>query len=77
MTDNFGTIPVQDYGTPIPPVEEPPKKSNNTVLIIVIVVLIVLCCCCVLAGGAGFYLWNNGDQIFGTGLNIPLWLLSA
>jgi len=64
MTDNYGTTPVQDYGTPIPPVGEPPKKSNTT-LIIVIVALVLLCCCCLIvliAGGA--YLYNNGDQIF-------------
>ena len=75
MTDNFGTIPVQDYGTPIPPMGEPPKKSNTTI-IIVIVALVLLCCCCliVLIGG-GVYLYNNGDQIFNLSNVLPDLLL--
>lgn len=57
----------QDFGTPIPPIEElppQPAKKSNTVLIIVIIVLVVLCCCCVLFGGVGVWMWNNGDQFF-------------
>lgn len=55
---NMGT------GTPTPsPMPGEPKK-NNTTLIIVIVVLVVLCCCCAAAAGA-YYLYQNGDQIFG------------
>jgi hypothetical protein len=50
MNETFGT-----------PVLETPKK-NNTVLIVVIVV-VVLCCCCAVFGGAGWYLWNNGDAL--------------
>ena len=45
------------------PVVEEPKK-NNTVLIIAIIAVVVLCCCCVV-GGAVWYLWTYGDQIFG------------
>lgn len=52
MTDNLG----------MPPLEEP--KKNNRTLIIVIVVLVLLCCCCVGALGS-WWLWNNGDQLFG------------
>ncbi len=47
------------------PMPEQPKKSN-TGLIIAVVVVVVLCLCCVAAGGA-YYLYQNGDQIFGTG----------
>lgn len=50
--------------TPQPPVAEP--KSNRT-MIIVVVVLLVLCCCCVIFGGLGYWLWNNGDELLGTG----------
>ncbi|MBN2548435.1 MAG: hypothetical protein JXB15_04720 [Anaerolineales bacterium] len=65
MNDNFGTVPVQDYGSPIPPLDETPKKKDNTVLIVVIVVLVVLCCCCVIVGGGlGYWLWENGDELF-------------
>ncbi len=45
----------QNYGTPIPPLEEAPpqpKKGPNW-LIIVIVVLVVLCCCCAVLGASG------------------------
>ena len=44
----------------------PEPKSNRT-MIIVVVVLVVLCCCCVIGGGLGYWLWNNGDQLMGTG----------
>ncbi|HSB02826.1 MAG TPA: hypothetical protein VLE49_19410 [Anaerolineales bacterium] len=46
------------------PVPEEPKK-NNTALIIGIVAAVLLCCCCL--GIVGIYLYQNGDQIFGTG----------
>ena len=54
MEDNMG----------IPPLEEP-KKNNNKVIIAVVAV-VLLCCCCV-AIGAGVYLYQNGDSIFGLG----------
>ena len=50
------------------PMPEPPKKSN-TGIIIVVIVIILLCLCCVLAG-VGYYLYQNGDQIFNTGMLI-------
>jgi len=65
----------QDYGTPIPPLEELPAqpKKKNTWLIIVIVVLVVLCCCCAVLGGAGYWLYYNGDEMFGiSSLLLPL-----
>lgn len=57
----------QEVPTPTPMPEEP--KKNNTTLIIVLVVLVVLCCCC-LAAGSVYYLYQNGDQIFGTGAKL-------
>lgn len=56
----------QDFGTPIPPIEElppQPAKKSNTVLIIVIIVLVVLCCCCVFSGIIGWWMWTYGDTI--------------
>jgi hypothetical protein len=47
------------------PMPEQPKKSNSG-LIIAVVVIVLLCLCCILAGGA-YYLYQNGDQLFGTG----------
>jgi len=55
----------QDYGTPIPPLEDQPPKKSNTTLIIIIVVLVLLCCCCVLLAAAVAGMWNYGDQLFG------------
>jgi hypothetical protein len=58
----------QDYGTPIPPLEELPPaqpKKKNTWLIILIVVLVIICCCCAVVGLGGWYLYNNGDKMFG------------
>ncbi len=45
MTDEFVT-PTEDYGTPIPPIEEPEGRGSRF-WIILVVVLAVLCCCCV------------------------------
>jgi hypothetical protein len=54
--------------TPQPQAAEP--KSNRT-MIIVVVVLIILCCCCLIGTGLGYWLWNNGDQLMGTGALLP------
>ncbi len=50
--------------TPQPLPTEP--KKNNIPLIIAIVA-VVLCCCCLIVVFLGYYLWINGDQMFGTG----------
>jgi hypothetical protein len=57
----------QNYGTPIPPLEEAPlePKKKNTWLIIAIVVLVVICCCFAIVGGAGYWLYYNGDALMG------------
>jgi hypothetical protein len=47
------------------PMPEEPKRNNNTWLIVGIV-LVVLCCCCLAAVGI-YYLYQNGDRLFGTG----------
>lgn len=65
MTEDFGS-----YDAEMP---EPPKRSN-TVLIIIIIVLVLLCCCC-LAVVSAWYLWNNGDEIFGLTQNLSALLL--
>jgi hypothetical protein len=46
---------------------QPAAPKSNKTGIIIAVVLVVLCCCCVVFGGLGYWLWNNGDQLLGTG----------
>ena len=48
----------------VPPAEAPKKKSRSTWLIVLLVVL-VLCCLCVIVPSIVWYLWSNGDQLFG------------
>jgi len=48
------------------PMPAEPQKKNNTPIIIAVVVVLVLCCCCAVAFG-GYYLYQNGDQLFGAG----------
>lgn len=55
----------QDMSATPSPMPDQPKK-NNTGLIVAIIVLVVLCLCCVALGGI-YYLYQNGDKIFGTG----------
>jgi len=47
---------------PPPSSAPPPAQSNSRTIIIIVVVVLLLCCCCALAG-AGYWLYNNGDQI--------------
>lgn len=59
------------YETESPGAYAPPPapKKNNTVLIIIIVAAVLLLCCCCIA--AGWFLWNNGDQILSDlGINL-------
>ena len=58
-------------GTPVNPMPMDDKPKSNTGLIIAIVVVLVLCCCCIVAAG-GYYLWTNGDQLFGTSALLQL-----
>lgn len=52
---------------PAPMPQEP--KKGNTPIIIAVVVVVVLCLCCAIIGG-GYYLYQNGDNLFGTGLQL-------
>jgi hypothetical protein len=45
------------------PVE--PKKNRTGIIIAVVVV--VLCCCCLFVGSLSYYLYQNGDALFGNG----------
>jgi len=66
----------QNYGTPIPPLEEIPSqpKKKNTWLIILIVILVVVCCCCAIFGGGMYWLYNNGDKLLEDMDLSSLWL---
>ena len=59
MTDDY-VAPTQEYGTPIPPIEEP-KSSGSKIWLIIVVVLVVLCCCCV--GFAALMYYVVGDML--------------
>ncbi len=57
---------VEDYGTPVPPVDEyheavPQKNNNKNIVLIIVAVLVVLCCCCV--GVASLFYFVLGDVI--------------
>jgi hypothetical protein len=52
---------------PLPAAE--PKKNRTGIIIAVVVV--ILCCCCLIGSGLGYWLWNNGDQLLGTGVLLP------
>ncbi|OGO18735.1 MAG: hypothetical protein A2Z14_09595 [Chloroflexi bacterium RBG_16_48_8] len=50
-------------GTFQTPIEPEGKRSSSKVWLIVLVV-VVLCCLLVACGAAGYWLWENGDQLF-------------
>jgi hypothetical protein len=51
----------EPMGTPLG--ETAPKKSRTW--LIVLIVVLVVCCLCVVGGGGIYWLWNNGDRLFG------------
>ncbi|MBU0513048.1 MAG: hypothetical protein KKD28_10210 [Chloroflexi bacterium] len=66
MTEDYG-----DFGETVTPDEyKAPgeKKDNKTVIIVV--VAIVLCCCCAVSAAGAWYLYNNGDNLFGLAAQI-------
>lgn len=62
MTDEYVEV-VEEYGTPIPPIEEP-KGGGSKIWIILLVVVLVLCCCCVLVSALLYFV--VGDAIMET-----------
>ena len=55
---------VEDYGTPVPPVDEyqeavPQKNNTRNIVLIVLAVLVVLCCCCVGVGTLFYYVLGD------------------
>ena len=46
-----------------PPVDNQGKGSSK-VWLIVLVVVVVLCCVLIACGGVGYWLWENGDELF-------------
>jgi len=65
MTEDFGeSITTGDEG------HEPVEKKSKTWIIVAIVV-IILCCSCLILGYGGWWLWNNGDEIFGLASWMP------
>lgn len=59
MTDDY-VAPTEEYGTPIPPIEEP-KSRGSRIWIIIVVVLLVLCCCCI--GISALFYFVLGDPL--------------
>ncbi len=41
------------------------EKSKSKLWLIVVIVLVLLCCMVAACGGVGWYLYQNGDEIFG------------
>jgi len=69
MSDQFSTTPMSSFEE-IPSGEPPEKKSNTTLIIIIVVVVLLCCCCAAVVGGFGWWLWNNGDALFGISRNL-------
>jgi hypothetical protein len=47
-----------------PPVNSQGRGSSSKVWLIVVIVAVVLCCVIIACGGAGYWLWENGDELF-------------
>ncbi len=58
-----------DYGetpdTSIDSLEPVEEKKDRTLWIIIAVLLVVLCCFCLAVVLGAWWLWNNGDALFG------------
>jgi DNA-binding transcriptional regulator of glucitol operon len=53
-----------------PATSSPEEKKSSKTWLIVLVVVIVLCCLCLVCGWLGYYLYQNGDRIFKTGMQL-------
>lgn len=51
--------------TPTPPAAEPGQPKSSRTWLVVLIIVVVICCLCAAAIGAGYWLWNNGDTLFG------------
>lgn len=72
MTTDMGTTP------PAEPMgasgQGPSDNRQRNIIIAVVVVVIVLCCCCIALVGA-YWLYQNGDRLFGQGSQLlPLYV---
>jgi hypothetical protein len=45
------------------PMDSQGRGSSSRVWLIVLVVVLVLCCVVIACGGAGYWLWENGDKL--------------
>ena len=71
MAEDYGETLKSDYDED-EPVQE---KKSNKIWIIVVVVVVILGCCCLIGAYGGWYLWNNGDEIFGLAARLSQFLL--
>jgi len=71
MAEDYGENVTSDYDYNDAAVE----KKDNKIWIIIAVVLIVLCCCCLLVAGVAWWLYENGDEIFGLAAQFSTLLL--
>jgi hypothetical protein len=47
-----------------PPVDSQGRGTSSRVWLIVLIVVVVLCCLIIACGAAGYWLWENGDELF-------------
>ena len=40
-----------------------PQKKSSSRWIIIVIVVVVVCCLCAALVGAGWWLWENGDEL--------------
>ena len=61
MTTDMGMTPPMDA---TPPAGGQNNRQRN-IIIAVVVAVILLCCCCITLA-VGYYIYQNGDTLFGT-----------
>jgi hypothetical protein len=47
-----------------PSMDNQGRGKSSKVWLIVVIVVVVLCCAVIACGGLGYYLYQNGDEIF-------------
>jgi nitrate reductase NapE component len=69
----------QDFGESITPnydeSEPAEEKKDRKIWIIIAVVIVVLCCLCLVGAYGGWWLWNNGDDLFGLAAQLSQFVL--
>lgn len=55
----------EDFGETLVSAPDEEEKKDSKIWIIIAVIVVVVCCCIIVFGLGGYWLYMNGDDLFG------------